>query len=281
MIINMGKGRTSIKSISTLMFLLILIGCGDNDKSDDSDTTSDSSVDEIIETYHENRPQDIERQVYQYDDNAPAIEVARDLGATIPVSSASSEGVYQMDAMAVTIGGRCHVGRGAKRSEWGIKKGEAVKLDVAVFKSDRFASKRAQWDATVRAISSMYRMDPNIIHGIITQESGYNPQAVNKGSGATGMMQIMPGTQKTLKMAPGDALIAEKNIDGGTRYFRDMMKTFKGNVSLALAAYNAGPGFIQWCGDAIPPFKETQGYVRNITGYANLYSQTPNPSEPK
>jgi hypothetical protein len=116
------------------------------------------------------------------------------------------------------------------------------------------------YGSIVNKASQLYGIDPALLHAVIKQESGGNPKAKSP-VGAMGMMQLMPATAKALGVK--DPLDPEQNIMGGAKYLAQQLKTFGGNVSLALAAYNAGPGAVQKY-KGVPPYKETQGYVKKI-----------------
>ena len=102
---------------------------------------------------------------------------------------------------------------------------------------------------------------------MIHAESGYNPHAVS-AKGAQGLMQLMPKTAQGLKVA--DSMNPSDNIRGGVRYLRFLLDTFKGDESLALAAYNAGMGSVAKYG-GIPPYAETRNYVAKVLSYRNNY----------
>ncbi|MDK4741339.1 lytic transglycosylase domain-containing protein [Rhizobium sp. CNPSo 3464] len=112
----------------------------------------------------------------------------------------------------------------------------------------------------VRRVAREEGVDENQFLALVYQESRFNPCA-KSGAGATGLAQLMPGTAAELGV---DENNIEENLRGGARYYKQQLCRFNGDVSLALAAYNSGPGNVGKYG-GIPPFKETQGYVASIT----------------
>ena len=112
----------------------------------------------------------------------------------------------------------------------------------------------------VSSACEKHNVDPRLVMAVIQQESGFNQNALSK-SGAQGLMQLMPSTAKALGVK--NAFNPEQNIEGGVKYLKGLLDRFNGNKILALAAYNAGPNAVKEH-NGVPPYKETQNYVKNI-----------------
>jgi soluble lytic murein transglycosylase-like protein len=134
----------------------------------------------------------------------------------------------------------------------------------------------AEYDSLIEQAAVRNGVDPAVLHGLIQQESGFNPNSTSS-AGAVGLTQLMPGTATSLGVT--DPLDPAQSIDGGARYLGQMLRDFGGNTEKALAAYNAGPGAVQRYG-GVPPYAETQQYVTKVLGYAAEYRQAHGTGQP-
>lgn len=131
--------------------------------------------------------------------------------------------------------------------------------DFSKYLDDAKGSKTSL-DSIFQRAAKKYNVDVNLLKAIAKKESEFDPKATSR-SGAMGIMQLMPGTAKYLGVK--DAYDPEQNIMGGAKLISQLLKQYKGNVTLALAAYNAGSGNVKKYG-GVPPFKETQNYVVKV-----------------
>jgi soluble lytic murein transglycosylase-like protein len=125
----------------------------------------------------------------------------------------------------------------------------------------------AEYDQIISSSAAKYGVNPSLIKAVIHAESGYNPNAVSR-KGASGLMQLMPGTARSLKVS--NCLDPKDNVEGGVKYLRFLLDTFRGDVSLAVAAYNAGLNKVARYG-GIPPYNETRTYVNRVLAYMQSY----------
>jgi soluble lytic murein transglycosylase-like protein len=126
----------------------------------------------------------------------------------------------------------------------------------------------AVYDTIVDEVSRTYGLESALLHAVISVESRYNPKAVSR-KGAVGLMQLMPQTAKRYGVA--DAFDPRQNLDGGAQYLKDLLRMFNNNLSLALAAYNAGEQAVMKHGNRIPPYGETQRYVPLVLDFYKRY----------
>lgn len=122
----------------------------------------------------------------------------------------------------------------------------------------RSAERMRLYSPLVDSVAKQHDLEPALLHAVIMVESGYNPDA-RSPKGAVGLMQLMPQTAQRFGIANSND--PEQNLMGGARYLAALISRFDGNISLALAAYNAGENSVRRWGMKIPPFSETQQYV--------------------
>ncbi len=120
---------------------------------------------------------------------------------------------------------------------------------------------KGKFNEMIAKAAVKHQMDPKLLHAVIQAESAYNPNAVSS-AGAVGLMQLMPDTAR--RYGVSDRRDAEQNIDGGTRYLKDLLSMFNSNLRLAVAGYNAGEGAVMKFNNTVPPYPETQNYVQHV-----------------
>jgi soluble lytic murein transglycosylase-like protein len=143
-------------------------------------------------------------------------------------------------------------------------------IDYNAVQGTSTSGESSAYDALIEQAAARNGVNPAVLHGLIQQESGFNPNAVSS-AGASGLTQLMPGTASTLGVA--NTLDPTESIEGGARYLGQLTSQFGGNTEDALAAYNAGPGAVEQYG-GIPPYAETQSYVASVLSNAEAYQQS-------
>jgi soluble lytic murein transglycosylase-like protein len=130
---------------------------------------------------------------------------------------------------------------------------------------------RARYAKPIQDAAKATRLEPALIHAVISAESGYNPYARSR-KGAAGLMQLMPETARRYGVT--NRLDPAQNISGGARYLRDLIRMFNNDIQLAVAAYNAGENAVMRAGNRIPPYQETMTYVPRVMTYYKKYRTT-------
>jgi len=129
-----------------------------------------------------------------------------------------------------------------------------------ILNSSAIQQKATSLQPLIEQLSQQEGVDPQLIKAVVAQESGFNPNATS-AAGAKGLMQLMPATAKGLGVTNIDDPV--QNLTGGIRYLKSLLNQYNGNIPMALAAYNAGPSVVKQY-NGVPPYSETQHYVRNI-----------------
>jgi soluble lytic murein transglycosylase-like protein len=143
-------------------------------------------------------------------------------------------------------------------------------MDYSAVQGTSTNGESGAYDALIEQAAARNGVNPAVLHGLIEQESGFDPDAVSS-AGASGLTQLMPGTASALGVA--NTLDPAESIEGGARYLGELTSQFGGNTEDALAAYNAGPGAVEQYG-GIPPYAETQSYVADVLSNAEAYQQS-------
>ncbi len=136
-----------------------------------------------------------------------------------------------------------------------------------LFQSDIDVNK---YDHIISKAANKFKIDPALIKAIIKAESNFNHDAVSP-VGARGLMQLMPATAYALQV--DNVFHPENNIEGGARYLRYLLNTYRGNMELTLAAYNAGETAVAKYNNSVPPFRETQNYIRRVLSYYDSFKK--------
>lgn len=140
--------------------------------------------------------------------------------------------------------------------------------EAKIPKNFDWVKNQKKFDTTIRNVANTYKLPHTLLHAVITAESSYNPDAISK-AGAVGLMQLMPETAKQYGVS--NRRDPKQSIYGGSRYLRYLLKLFNNDLTLALAAYNAGEGTVKKYGNKIPPYKETRNYVNKVIKYYKKY----------
>lgn len=127
---------------------------------------------------------------------------------------------------------------------------------------------KMQYDQIVTEIARIYGLESALLHAVISVESRYSPKAISK-RGAIGLMQLMPDIAKRYGVT--DSFDPVQNIHGGARHLQYLLRLFNNDMTLALAAYNAGEGAVAKYGNRIPPFRETASFVPQVLGFYQKY----------
>ena len=145
-----------------------------------------------------------------------------------------------------------------------------VEQPKTAYSSAEFHKNVKKFKPTVDYAAKKYNLPSSLVHAVIIAESAYNPTAVSR-AGAVGLMQLMPGTAK--RYGVKDRKNPYENIHGGSRYLRDLLNMFNNDLTLALAAYNAGEGAVKKYGNKVPPYAETQNYVKKVRAFYAKYQK--------
>lgn len=153
-----------------------------------------------------------------------------------------------------------------------------LKSEYRVPRNSIFSPENSPYANEIRSAASTFGLDPALLHAVITVESNHNPVALSR-KGAMGLMQLMPDTSQ--RFGVSDPWRPEQNILGGARYLHELLTLFDQDLSLALAAYNAGEQAVIRHGRRIPPYPETRSYVTKVVDIYRQNSPAATPATTK
>ena len=155
----------------------------------------------------------------------------------------------------------------ARQLAWALRTAPGDSPTPAVATARRSGSSgRARWGALIDRVAAEENLPAALVHAVVAAESGYDPQAVSP-QGAVGLMQLMPATAERFGVPRAARTDPARNLRAGARYLGWLLNTFHGDLELALAGYNAGEGAVQKYGHQVPPYRETQQYVRRVINH--------------
>ncbi len=187
---------------------------------------------------------------------APATDA--DLRETIRIVPQYQESETSVDDSSIGMFNRPVINTAAIGTSGDVEANKILSLRPATYTTP--------FDRTIQDVAQRHRVDPLLLHAVIKQESGYR-QSIRSHAGAIGLMQIMPATGASLGVATPDLVVPESNVDAGARLLKKLYYKYNGNFQLVLAAYNAGEGAVQKYGNRIPPYTETQNYVKRVLAH--------------
>lgn len=184
------------------------------------------------------------------------MKVLKTLVLFLAVSSLASADVYKR----VAPDGRVYY---TDRPEKGLRYKLIIRTQPKTYKRDLkfMAGNKLKYKDLIAKTAAKHQMDPKLLHAVIQAESAYNPKAISS-AGAVGLMQLMPDTAR--RYGVNDRYDPEQNLDGGTRYLKDLLAMFNSDLKLAVAGYNAGEGAVMKYNYSVPPYRETQAYVQHV-----------------
>jgi soluble lytic murein transglycosylase-like protein len=179
--------------------------------------------------------------------------------------------VQQIQTMVATMTGAPAAQPSTSSFAGALASAQATQASSSTPSAPPTGGNSSAFGAEIDAAAASNGIDPALLKGLVSQESGFDPNA-RSGAGALGLTQLMPGTAASLGVT--NPLDPAQSLQGGAKYLRQQLDRFGGDERLALAAYNAGPGAVAKYG-GVPPYSETQNYVNSVMAKAAAYRGAP------